>query len=55
MPRISAEFLAEERQALGDWFFAAEYECQFGDAQAAAFSGDEIAACFSEECEEWQM
>lgn len=54
-PRISADFLAEERAALGEWFYGAEYCCQFGDAQAAAFNSAEIEACFSEECEEWKM
>jgi Terminase-like family. len=45
-PRISPEFLEEERKALGEWFFASEYLCQFGDAQAAVFSAAEIEALF---------
>ena len=51
--RISAEFLAEERAALGEWFYRSEYECEFGDAQAAAFNSAEIEVCFSDDCEEW--
>ncbi|MBN1631067.1 MAG: terminase family protein [Thermoleophilia bacterium] len=54
-PRISAEFLEEEQRALGEWFYRSEYECEFGDAQAAAFNSAEIEACFSEECEEWNL
>jgi hypothetical protein len=54
-PRISAQFLEEEERALGSWFFQSEYLCQFGDPQAAAFTSAEIEACFSEECEEWEM
>lgn len=42
-PRISAEFLAEERAALGPMRFAQEYECQFIDAETSAFSSDLIA------------
>jgi hypothetical protein len=42
-PRISAEFLAEERAALGPMRFAQEYECEFIDAETSAFSSDLIA------------
>jgi hypothetical protein len=28
-PRISKEFLAEERATLGDWWFTQEYDCRF--------------------------
>lgn len=54
-PRISATFLEEERSALGEWFFRSEYECEFGDAQAAAFNSVEIEACYSDDCEEWRI
>jgi hypothetical protein len=54
-PRISAEFLAEERAALGEWFYRQEYECEFGDAQAAAFNSADIEACYSDECEDWMI
>ncbi len=37
-PRITPEFLAEERQSLGEAFFAQEYECLFIDESAALFS-----------------
>ena len=53
--RISAAFLEEERQALGEWFYASEYECAFGDDVAAAFASDEIEACFSDDIEEWDL
>jgi hypothetical protein len=41
-PRISAEFLAEERRALGDRWYAMEYEGEFGDAIDAVFSHRDI-------------
>jgi hypothetical protein len=36
-PRISPEFLEEERRTLGEWWFAQEYECRFLDAESQAF------------------
>lgn len=35
-PRIPAEFLAEERRTLGNYWFTQEYLCEFADAQTAA-------------------
>jgi len=46
-PRISAEFLEEERRALGDWFFRQEYECEFVDTVDQIFTRDQIEAAFS--------
>lgn len=45
-PRISAEFLEEERRTLGHWWFAQEYEVQFMDAISAAFRHEDIEALF---------
>src|ERR687886_1307233 len=33
-PRISAEFLEEERRNMGEWWFEQEYLCRFLDAQS---------------------
>jgi hypothetical protein len=41
VPRIPAEFLAEERRALGIWY-EQEYMCQFLDTTNQVFSGDSI-------------
>jgi hypothetical protein len=41
-PRISAEFLAQERATLGPLLFSQEYEGQFIDAQTAAFATEMI-------------
>jgi hypothetical protein len=46
-PRITAAFLAEERQALGERWFRQEYECSFEDTTDAVFSYDDIQAAFS--------
>jgi len=43
-PRISAEFLAEERKSIGERWFRQEYLCEFLTAIGACFSGDDIDA-----------
>lgn len=54
-PRIPPEFLVEERRSLGDWWYLQEYECQFLDAESAAFRSQDIEAAFSEEIVTWQL
>jgi len=46
-PRISAEFLAEERAALGPWFYEQEYLCEFRSAGGQLFTEDMIRAMFT--------
>lgn len=46
-PRISAAFLAEERAALGPWFYEQEYECEFRSAGGQLFTEEMIRAMFS--------
>jgi hypothetical protein len=41
-PRISAEFLEQERQELGPMLYSQEYEGEFIDAQSSAFSSEMI-------------
>jgi len=43
-PRISADWLEAERRAIGDWWFAQEYECQFVDTIDQVFSSAHIEA-----------
>jgi hypothetical protein len=43
-PRISAEFLAEERRSIGERWYRQEYGCEFLTAIGAVFSGDDIDA-----------
>lgn len=46
-PRITAEFLAAERLALGEWRYKQEFECQFLDLAGQMFSSDDIDAMFT--------
>ena len=39
-PRISSEFLRQERVSLGDWWYRQEYECEFVDTGQSIFSYD---------------
>jgi hypothetical protein len=48
-PRISLEFLEQQRAVLSPAMFEQEYHCVFGDAENAAFTG--LENIFSEEVE----
>jgi hypothetical protein len=41
-PRITREFLAEERAALGERWYRQEYDCSFEDAVGQVFSDSDI-------------
>jgi hypothetical protein len=47
-PRITPEFLAEEKRTLGQFWFDQEYLCKFLDAQSAAFRSVDIEAAIKE-------
>ncbi len=48
-PRIPAAFLAEERRAMGESWFAQEYMCQFLDDGNGWFSRDLIEGALSDD------
>jgi hypothetical protein len=48
-PRIPAAFLAEERAALGDWWYKQEYGCEFVETIDQVFSYEEVMAAISPE------
>ena len=54
-PRISSEFLEEERRTLGEWWFRQEYECAFMDAETQVFGREDIEMAFAEEVEAWSL
>jgi Terminase large subunit, T4likevirus-type, N-terminal len=49
VPRISPEFLSEERRALGSRWFEQEYMCTFGELEGAVFSRECIDRMFDTE------
>jgi hypothetical protein len=54
-PRISADFLDEERRSMGEWWYQQEYECTFLDAQTQPFGREDVERAFSEEVEAWTL
>ena len=55
VPRISPEFLQEERETLGSWFFAQEYECRFMESETQAFRREDVEAAFEQGVEPWSF
>ena len=47
-PRISPEFLEEERRALGPHWFAQEYMCEFADTSHQLFGHDLLMAALDD-------
>jgi len=54
-PRISQDFLDEERAALGDWWFQQEYFGVFGDNLTSVFRWEDIQRAFAEDVETWHL
>ena len=52
-PRITKEFLEEERQALGPMRFAQEYECEFIDSETAVFNSDLIQKALTDDFQQF--
>jgi hypothetical protein len=54
-PRISADFLEEERMTMGQWWFDQEYMCQFASGQTQAFTREDIERAFAEDVDVWKL
>jgi hypothetical protein len=54
-PRISKDFLDEEKRVLGSYWYQQEYECQFLDSQTQLFRKDDVEAMFNEKVETWEI
>jgi hypothetical protein len=54
-PRISKEFLAEEKREKGEYWFDQEYMCKFLDAQTAAFRSEDIQQIIKPGMETWDL
>lgn len=48
-PRISKDFLKEERREIGEWWFKQEYCCEFNDNTGSVFTYDEIMDAFDDD------
>jgi len=49
VPRISREFLEEERNSMGDWWFSQEYMCEFRESTDSVFSHASVMGALSDE------
>ena len=49
VPRISEEFLEEERASMGDWWFSQEYMCEFRESTDSVFSHDAVMNALTDE------
>lgn len=54
-PRITSEFLAEEKHNMGDFWFQQEYMCKFLDAQGSAFRSEDIDRIVQPAVESWSF
>ena len=54
-PRISKEFLEEERRVMGEWWFNQEFDCRFLDAETQPFGREDVDRAFEEEVEAWDL
>lgn len=54
-PRISPEFLEEERRVLGSYWYQQEYECNFLDSQTQVFTREDVDAMFKENVDVWDL
>jgi hypothetical protein len=46
-PRITPDFLAEEKASLGDFFFRQEYLCEFMDSITSVFDYETVMSALS--------
>ncbi len=54
-PRISKDFLEEERSTLGQYIFEQEYCCAFNDAEGSAFREEDIQRIVQSDLEVWPL
>jgi hypothetical protein len=54
-PRIPAAFLDEERRSMGEFYFRAEYGCEFLDSESRAFRREDVDRAFDEDVAPWTL
>jgi hypothetical protein len=54
-PRITEQFIKEEKQASGEWWVKQEYFCEFVDTDEQLFDWDQFHACITDSFKEWRM
>ena len=54
-PRITPEFLEEEKESMGEFWFNQEYLCKFMDSESAAFRSEDIESIVKPGIELWSL
>jgi len=54
-PRISEDFLAEEKRNMGEWWYQQEYMCHFSEGRTQVFTREEVENAFREDIEVWKL
>ncbi len=51
--RIDPDWLAEQRETMGEWYYQSEFCCKFMSSQDACFRREDIDAIISKDVAEW--
>lgn len=54
-PRITQEFLDEEKENMGEWWFNQEYMCKFMDSQSSAFRSEDVEQIIKKGLPTWDL
>ncbi|HEX9503845.1 MAG TPA: terminase family protein [Patescibacteria group bacterium] len=54
-PRISPQFLSEEKKNIGEFWYEQEYMCKFLDSQTAAFRSEDIQQIVKHDLSVWDI
>lgn len=54
-PRISKEFLDNEREDIGDFWFRQEYMCEFLNAESSAFRAEDVEQIVKKDLTTWDL
>ncbi len=54
-PRITPEFLEEEKESMGEFWYNQEYLCMFQDSVTAAFRSQDIEQIIKKDVETWDL
>jgi len=53
--RIPPEFLEEQKESMGEWFFMQEFMCKFMDSQTSAFRSEDIEQIVKHDLSVWDI
>lgn len=54
-PRIAPDWLAEQRESMGRFWYAQEFGCEFVENESAAFTTEDVSSMIDPEAEVWRI